>query len=346
VLEAASAHGGNARTLRLGEFLYDTGPHRFHDRDPEATRRVEGLLGAPPRARTALRALRRAGCSLWIGATRWYKPDQPPPTRLLAGASGGFRQQGEKWLVSGDVTLEIHSSEDGESTWFRCFGFPRRVHPRAEVVQRRLGMTLDERLTKLECENRLIRRCAAILIGAVAFLILAAQDGKKTLKEIEAKSLTLKDEAGRPRAALKMESDAPFLAMWDEAGNERVRLGGRNSSSLSLKDAGGRERLVLNVPHDGAPSVMLNDMGERYRLFLGVDAQGDPEVSLWDGEAKVRIALGVRLGMPRLLIADRTMRERAVLGIAAVGKGDTPEWTTESALTLFDADGRVIWQAK
>jgi protoporphyrinogen oxidase len=46
VLEAASAHGGNARTLRLGEFLYDTGPHRFHDRDPEATRRVEGLLGA------------------------------------------------------------------------------------------------------------------------------------------------------------------------------------------------------------------------------------------------------------------------------------------------------------
>lgn len=45
VLEAAPAHGGNARTLRLGEFLYDTGPHRFHDRDPSATRRVERLLG-------------------------------------------------------------------------------------------------------------------------------------------------------------------------------------------------------------------------------------------------------------------------------------------------------------
>ena len=45
VLEAAPEPGGNARTLRTGEFLYDTGPHRFHDRDPEATRAVVELLG-------------------------------------------------------------------------------------------------------------------------------------------------------------------------------------------------------------------------------------------------------------------------------------------------------------
>jgi protoporphyrinogen oxidase len=45
VLEGAAVPGGNARTLRWKDFLYDTGPHRFHDRDPEATRRVEALLG-------------------------------------------------------------------------------------------------------------------------------------------------------------------------------------------------------------------------------------------------------------------------------------------------------------
>jgi len=45
VLEAAPTHGGNARTIRFGQFLYDTGPHRFHDRDPAATRRVLELLG-------------------------------------------------------------------------------------------------------------------------------------------------------------------------------------------------------------------------------------------------------------------------------------------------------------
>jgi len=45
VLEAAPVPGGNARTLRHGGFRYDTGPHRFHDRDPEATRRLMSLLG-------------------------------------------------------------------------------------------------------------------------------------------------------------------------------------------------------------------------------------------------------------------------------------------------------------
>ena len=45
IFEKSSVHGGNARTVRSGEFLYDTGPHRFHARDPEATRRVHELLG-------------------------------------------------------------------------------------------------------------------------------------------------------------------------------------------------------------------------------------------------------------------------------------------------------------
>ena len=45
VVEAAPTYGGNARTIRFGQFRYDTGPHRFHDRDPEATRRIVELLG-------------------------------------------------------------------------------------------------------------------------------------------------------------------------------------------------------------------------------------------------------------------------------------------------------------
>jgi len=45
LLEAATIPGGNARTLEHGAFRFDAGPHRFHDRDPEATRRVCELLG-------------------------------------------------------------------------------------------------------------------------------------------------------------------------------------------------------------------------------------------------------------------------------------------------------------
>ena len=45
VLEAGDAVGGNARTLELGPFRYDTGAHRFHDKNPEITADVRALLG-------------------------------------------------------------------------------------------------------------------------------------------------------------------------------------------------------------------------------------------------------------------------------------------------------------
>ena len=46
ILEAGDTIGGNARTLRHGEFLFDTGAHRFHDKDPTVTREIQQLLGA------------------------------------------------------------------------------------------------------------------------------------------------------------------------------------------------------------------------------------------------------------------------------------------------------------
>jgi len=43
--EAGDRCGGNAATLREGEFLFDTGAHRFHDKDPVSTADVLRLLG-------------------------------------------------------------------------------------------------------------------------------------------------------------------------------------------------------------------------------------------------------------------------------------------------------------
>jgi protoporphyrinogen oxidase len=45
ILEAGESIGGNARTLRHGEFLFDTGAHRFHDKDEQVTRDIQALLG-------------------------------------------------------------------------------------------------------------------------------------------------------------------------------------------------------------------------------------------------------------------------------------------------------------
>jgi len=45
IYEAAARPGGNCVTLRHGDFLFDSGAHRFHDKDPEVTRELKSLLG-------------------------------------------------------------------------------------------------------------------------------------------------------------------------------------------------------------------------------------------------------------------------------------------------------------
>ncbi len=45
IFEASEHVGGNCRTLQLDDFRFDTGAHRFHDKDPEVTVEVKHLLG-------------------------------------------------------------------------------------------------------------------------------------------------------------------------------------------------------------------------------------------------------------------------------------------------------------
>lgn len=45
VYESSDSIGGNAVTLKHGDFLFDSGAHRFHDKDIEVTREIKELLG-------------------------------------------------------------------------------------------------------------------------------------------------------------------------------------------------------------------------------------------------------------------------------------------------------------
>jgi len=45
LFEAADRVGGNAKTFQCGDFLFDSGAHRFHDKDPEITQEIKSLLG-------------------------------------------------------------------------------------------------------------------------------------------------------------------------------------------------------------------------------------------------------------------------------------------------------------
>lgn len=45
VYEATSQVGGICRTVQHGEFRYDIGAHRFHDKDPEITAEIQAIMG-------------------------------------------------------------------------------------------------------------------------------------------------------------------------------------------------------------------------------------------------------------------------------------------------------------
>jgi len=45
IYEASNRIGGNAITVRHGDFLFDSGAHRFHDKDWEITRELRNLMG-------------------------------------------------------------------------------------------------------------------------------------------------------------------------------------------------------------------------------------------------------------------------------------------------------------
>ena len=45
IFEGSNEIGGNCRTLSFGEFKYDTGAHRFHDKNNDVTKVIKNLLG-------------------------------------------------------------------------------------------------------------------------------------------------------------------------------------------------------------------------------------------------------------------------------------------------------------
>ncbi len=83
LLEASAELGGMCRTLSCGEHLYDSGAHRFHDRDPEITRDLLALMGEDLVRVDAPSAIRDRGRYIDF-----------PPTPLNVMFAYGFREAG------------------------------------------------------------------------------------------------------------------------------------------------------------------------------------------------------------------------------------------------------------
>ncbi len=103
-------------------------------------------------------------------------------------------------------------------------------------------MTLEERLTRLERQNRWFKRGAAAgLVMAVALLCMA--QARPSPEALEAPQFILRDGQGRERLRIEVTRDGnPAINILDQQGRLRSSLG---SHGISFYDDTGRMRTTL-----------------------------------------------------------------------------------------------------
>jgi protoporphyrinogen oxidase len=161
LFEASPELGGMCRTRRLGGHLYDCGAHRFHDRDPEITRDVAGLLGDELARVDAPSAIRDRGRYIDfpptpLNAILAYGIRDAP--RILADLLRSFRGSRSPAVNFEDLAVRVFGETLARRVLLnysaKLWGLPAdQLSP--DVATRRLqGMTLRSLFHELWSPNR------------------------------------------------------------------------------------------------------------------------------------------------------------------------------------------------
>jgi hypothetical protein len=164
--------------------------------------------------------------------------------------------------------------------------------------------SLCERMSRLEGENRRLRRGGLAVLFLVACAAMVASNGGRHARQIEAERFVVKDASGAVRATLGVSrSGQPELALRDDAGEDQllVRTNTDSSSSLELYQRG-RLQAQLSGSASG-PMFQLFD--ERGRLATSLYAWPGGVTGLALNREQGGIDLGVqRDGESRLRFSD------------------------------------------
>jgi len=132
-------------------------------------------------------------------------------------------------------------------------------------------MTTEQRLERLERENRWMRRIGAVAVAVAAAVFLVGQGKAKELPDLVVRSLTVRDKNGKTRATLDADDEGVSL-----------RLCGKDTWPSAL----------LAVLADGGAGLVLNDKNSKLRASLLVGGDGSPTLLLGDKNGQTRAALG------------------------------------------------------
>lgn len=130
-----------------------------------------------------------------------------------------------------------------------------------------------------------------------------------------------------------------------------VAFAGRSSGRvvverLTLEDAEGRPRAVLDADDAQAPRLVLYDEEGRGRLQLGLAPGAGAGLVVLDDAGRPQLALGATDAGPQLSLFDRDGALRALLGAGtATDPGSGEAATLPISLSILDADGQPVWRA-
>ena len=138
------------------------------------------------------------------------------------------------------------------------------------------------------------------------------------------------------------------MGLYAGDGTERATfaLTDDGATGMVFRDAGGKERVSIGALPDGPTGMTVSDKAGGRRAVLNLLPDGTPHLELYDDGGQRRAVLGLwQDGFPALELRDK-WAIRAVLGVAALDKTRGPGVKTQpSALTLFNRDGGVLFQA-
>lgn len=178
-------------------------------------------------------------------------------------------------------------------------------------------MNLTVRVEALERQLKHARYLCFVLVMLVVLVVCSGQAFEG--RDIEARSLSLRDESGRIRVLMTAPQEAGAhraLTLFDEKGEAWLTAG------LSVS---GEAQLNLGAS-DGA-SLKLSH-GKQKRIVLAADVE-TTSAALYNREGKPRVRLDEALDIGSLSIFDRKGNSRVTLGTATTG---------EPLLALSDSD--------
>ncbi len=199
-------------------------------------------------------------------------------------------------------------------------------------------MTLEQRVGRLETQNRWVKGAAAILFGCCAAGILMAQGSPKQ-EPLSATAISLVDETGKEHLWIGRDKDGrtQVALKWKEGEGLSLVTKPGASSSVHLKGVSASAEVITSA---GSGMMLQSGKGAKTALaWLKCEPTGVVKLDLLHlgPRRNAQITIGIdQNGIPYFRIEDSRGNDLVKL---------TLEEDESPSLTFYDKKGKVIWKA-